>query len=244
MTRFLISLIISFLCMSSCGKQDDELKVEPDEERPTSYVYRERDNRQPLVLALPRERPSVSTRVVEMGFDEMLGRSFKLDFFPFECMLNIGEPVVNMEKLNQDHPTWAAKSILRQNVSHSFSYSSFQRYEEKSSSTTKVSSGFELNLGIFKIGNKKTYYKHFASTLLENSNSVFGQLDIEIQDANYNLAVNSNRLKQIRKDYLKDDFIDDLYNLSVEESFSFYGPFVISGFVTGGKSICIICRYN
>lgn len=199
-------------------------------------IYRERDPNYPLILSLPRERTLPKTRVIELGFDDLLGRSFKLDYFPFENMQNIGEPVINLKKLEKDHPEWATKIFLRQSTSNAFSYSSFESYEEKSSVTKKVNGGFSLNLGLFKIGNKTTYYNHFTSSLLQNRNSVFGQLDIEIEDARYKLAVNSNRLDLIKKDYIEADFFDDLYNLHPYEFFSFYGPFIITNFVTGGRA--------
>lgn len=71
---------------------------------------------------------------------------------------------------------------------------------------------------------------------MENSNSVFGQLDIEIRDAFYKLAINSFRLSLIRKKYLQKDFLDDLYNIHPYEFFSFYGPFVMTNFITGGRA--------
>lgn len=202
-----------------------------------SYVYRERDPNSPLILSIPRER--LATRATELQFDDLLGRSFKLDYFPFQSMQNVGEPVINLMKLEEEHPQWITKLPMHQSISTAFSYSTFDRYEKNSSSTTTVDAGFKLNFGIFSIGNKNTYYNYFTSSLITSSKSVFGQLDIVIKDAIYNLAVNSNRLNQLRKDYLENDFIDDLYNLPPYEFYSFYGPFLMTNFITGGRATAL-----
>lgn len=168
----------------------------------------------------------------------MLGRSFKVDYFPFENMQNVGEPIVDMKRLNADYD-WATILPLRESFSSVFSYSTFDRYQTTSTTSKKIYSGFEINFGLFKIGNKSAYYKYFTKTLIESSNAVFGQLDIEVNDAVYKLAVNSNRLKLIRKNYLESDFINDLNNLSPYELFTFYGPLVITNFITGGRATAI-----
>lgn len=238
-------LLFAFAAFALAACSDDEASKmagessKSDNERVSDekcVLYRERDPNSPLILSCPRERDSHKTRAIELGFDNILGRSFRLDHFPFENMRNVGEPVVDLAKLEADYPLWVTKVNLRESVSSAFSYSTFERYEEKSSVTKKVSSGFQLNLGIFKIGNKRTYYNHFAKSLLENSNSVFGQLDIEIRDAFYKLAINSFRLSLIRKKYLQKDFLDDLYNIHPYEFLSFYGPFVMTNFITGGRA--------
>lgn len=231
---FYLLSFVGAVALYSCEELDSPNSS--DNEVGQSFVYRERDPNYPLILSRPRERHTISTRATELNFDNILGRSFKLDYYPFESMQNVGEPIIKLAKLEADYPAWVTKVSLRQSTSTSFSYSTFDRYEKKSSTTTKVNSGFALNLGIFKIGNKNTYYKHFSSSLTTSSNSVFGQLDIEIKDMKYNLSVNTNRLEQIKKDYIEKDFIDDLYNLHPQELFSFYGPFVLTNFITGGRA--------
>lgn len=237
----LVLLVFAALAFTACSNDWDTLKPQDSTNSENkilrSYVYKERDPNSPLILSMPRDRV-VTTRATQLNFDDVLGRSFKVDYFPFESMRNIGEPVVDMEKLSAEYD-WAEKRPLRESYSHRFSYSTFERYQTTSTTTKKIYSGFEINFGLFKIGNKNAYYKHFTKTLLENSNAVFGQLDVEINDAVYNFAVNSYRLKLIRENYLKDDFINDLYNLPPHEFFTFYGPFVITNFITGGRATAI-----
>lgn len=234
---FLFACILG-LFLFSC-ERSEELGYSENKtyETAESYVYRERDPNSPLILSIPRDR-SVVTRAIQLNFDDVLGRSFKVDYFPFENMQNVGAPIIDMERLNADYD-WATILPLRESFSSVFSYSTFDRYQTTSTTSKKIYSGFELNFGLFKIGNKSAYYKHFTKTLIESSNSVFGQLDIEVNDAVYKLAVNSNRLKLIRKNYLESDFINDLNNLSPYELFTFYGPFVITNFITGGRATAI-----
>lgn len=234
---FLLACIICIFLFSCESPEDLSTSKKKIVETAESYVYRERDPNLMLILSVPRER--LATRATELQFDDMLGRSFKLDYFPFENMQNVGEPVIDMARLEADHPAWATKFPLRQSVSSAFSYATFNRYEQNSSSTTTVNSGVKLNLGIFSIGNENTYYSHFTSSLITSSKSVFGQLDIEIKDAAYRLSINSSRFELIRKDYIEADFIDDRYNLCPYEFFLFYGPFVMTNFVAGGRATAL-----
>lgn len=234
---FLFACILGVFLFSCERSEELDYSENKTYETAESYVYRERDKNSPLILSIPRDR-SVVTRAIQLNFDDVLGRSFKVDYFPFENMQNVGAPIIDMERLNADYD-WATILPLRESFSSVFSYSTFDRYQTTSTTSKKIYSGFELNFGLFKIGNKSAYYKHFTKTLIESSNSVFGQLDIEVNDAVYKLAVNSNRLKLIRKNYLESDFINDLYNLSPYELFTFYGPFVITNFITGGRATAI-----
>lgn len=234
---FLFACILGVFLFSCERSEELGYSANKTYETAESYVYRERDPNSPLILSIPRER--LVTRATELQFDDMLGRSFKLDYFPFENMQNVGEPVIDLARLEADHPTWATKIPLHQSVSSAFSYATFGRYEQNSSSTTTVDSGFKLNLGIFSIGNKSNYYNHFTTSLITSSKSVFGQLDIEIKDAAYRLSINSIRFDQIRKNYIVEDFVDDRYNLFPYEFFTFYGPFVMTNFITGGRATAL-----
>ena len=167
-------LLFAFAACALAACSDDEASKmagessKSDNERVSDekcVLYRERDPNSPLILSCPRERDSHKTRAIELGFDNILGRSFRLDHFPFENMRNVGEPVVDLAKLEADYPLWATKVNLRESVSSAFSYSTFERYEEKSSVTKKVTSGLQLNYGIFKIGNKRNYNNHVPNTL-------------------------------------------------------------------------------
>lgn len=235
-------VVAAVAVLAACSDDEEEIEstvlsvVDSGDISAESYVYRERDSKYPLILSRPRDRVLYKTRAVGLSFDDILGRTLKLTHFPYENMQNIGEPVINLTKLGIDHPAWATKILLRESASSAFSYSTFERYEENSTITKKINSGFQLNFGLFKLGNKTTYYHHFAKSLLESSNSVFGQLDIEIRDAIFNLEVNSNRLSQIRTNYIEKDFLDDLHNLHPYETFTFYGPLVMMNFVTGGRA--------
>ncbi len=229
-----INTFFCCLLLFSCAKDESaECLVN---EHHDAYVYRERVADFPLILGYPRDIKHLATRVTELSFDDFLGRSFKLDYFPYETVQNIGEPVLILPKLEKDHPQWLTKRSLRQCISSAFSYATFSRYENKSSITHKVNSGFEINFGLFSIGNQHTYYKHFNSSILTNQSSVFGQIDVIVEDAIYNLSINSNRFVELKKNYVEKDFYDDLYNLHPYEFASFYGSFVLTNFITGGRA--------
>ena len=88
---FLLACIICIFLFSCESPEDLSTSKKKIVETAESYVYRERDPNLMLILSVPRER--LATRATELQFDDMLGRSFKLDYFPFENMQNVGEPV-------------------------------------------------------------------------------------------------------------------------------------------------------
>ncbi|MCD8185090.1 MAG: MAC/perforin domain-containing protein [Rikenellaceae bacterium] len=235
---FFLSLyrFLLFSCNEKVSSEFEqpEFPIETEE----FIVIRERNPDIPLILSMPRER-NQTRNATPLEFDDYLGMSFKTDYYPFESVMNVGTPVIDIQKLTADNPTWATSRVYRNVEDDRFAYHGFDRYESNSTITRKVNSGFSINLGIFKIGKKKTMTEVFTENIVNQSTTVFGQVDINVYDAIYDLTLNSNRIRQVNDNYLHQDFLLDLYNMPVEETFRFYGGFVLSKFMTGGRATAL-----
>ncbi len=230
-----------FLSVIGCKESNSDIYYEGENQ--FLEIYKERNPNLPLILSKPRIHTKNAFSPA-LSFTDYLGRSFKTNFYPYESMDNIGYPIIDMSKLKVDKPTWVTTKPIKRSRTTSFSYAGFDRYEETSLITEKIRRGFELDLGIFKIGKKKAITKVFSSAIANEEKSIFGQLDVEIIDAVHDILLNSNRITQITLNYLDASFRDDLYNMMPEETFSSYGGFILSNLVTGGRASALYSGYS
>lgn len=235
MKKWLLILFAWTFIFTSCEKDKDNLT--PSQEK--HIVIKERDPNYPWT---PWQRPVLSRATpTVIGLKDCVGRSLKCNVFPIENMENLGYPVIDMDKLTKDYPSYFTSWRIGTGLAESFSYASFDRFIENSSIQKKVSSGFSLNLGIFKIGHKKKMTEIFSTSSIESKQSVFGMLNVLIRDSCYNLQLSSNIKDKIILNYLHEIFKDELYNTSPSEFFSNYGGFVLSRYVTGGQALGYYC---
>lgn len=171
--------------------------------------------------------------------EDYLGRGWKGENLFNPIAEDVTYPIIDMEKLLRDHPSYFSDKSINLGEANSFAYASFDRYEEKSNITNKVSSGLSLNLGLFSIGSKKTMSEVFTSTVVNESQSVFGELNVLYKANQYTLQTSSNILENIRSKYLFPEFKEELYNTSPSELFQNYGGFVLRDFFTGGRAIAL-----
>ncbi|MCC8035059.1 MAG: MACPF domain-containing protein [Rikenellaceae bacterium] len=224
------------LILFSCSTAEKaEIPSGPDTREP--YVYMERDPSYPLILSKPMGMPQ--TRAIGLELEDYMGRSFRTTYFPFENVENIGYPVIDVKRIESDGLSWASAKKIRKSETRAFAYRDYDRYVDNSMIVSKIKSGYQINLGLFKIGNKKTMTEVFKTEFEQETDYVMGQLDVEIKDALYELQINTNTLNQIRARYLHPDFKDNLYNLHPSEFFQTYGGFILTNYVTGGRATAL-----
>ncbi|MCD8072786.1 MAG: MACPF domain-containing protein, partial [Alistipes sp.] len=232
MKKLSIPGAIALLLFSCTAPQEAEIPSGPDTREP--YVYMERDPSYPLILSKPMGMPQ--TRAIGLDLEDYMGRSFRTTYFPFENVENIGYPVIDVKRIEADGLSWASAKKIRKSETRAFAYRDYDRYVDNSMIVSKIKSGYQINLGLFKIGKKKTMTEVFKTEFEQETNYVMGQLDVEIKDAIYELQINTNTLNQIRARYLHPDFKDNLYNLHPSEFFQTYGGFVLTNYFTGGRA--------
>ncbi|MFV0506486.1 MAG: MAC/perforin domain-containing protein [Bacteroidales bacterium] len=113
------------------------------------------------------------------------------------------------------------------------------RYTSNSTVTNTVNGGFNLNLGLFSVGNKTNTKNVFTKSLVEDTNATFGELNVVVRDSVHRMQYSTAIQQKIKARYLAKDFEDELYNTHPSEFFMNYGGFVLANFVTGGKATAI-----
>ena len=221
---------------------DNELLTEQVSEDDKGYIIlQERDPNSPLILSLKDNTRSTFTNQRDgLTFNDFLGRSYKADLLPMGNPKAITFPVIDIQKLKADHPSYFSDpKPLNESNATSFSYSSFKRFTENSSTTRKINSGSSLNVGLFSVGSKQFLTEIFTQSVTEESNRVFGELDVICRSDQYTMQTSSSILKDIRHKYLLEDFKHELYNTTPSELFYNYGGFILSNFITGGKAVAV-----
>ncbi|WP_407484406.1 MAC/perforin domain-containing protein [Elizabethkingia meningoseptica] len=207
-----------------------------------TIVLQERDPNSPLILSNKKNRistqsiasiRSIPNQPLELQY--YLGRSYKIQDIPVADPTNVSFPVIDIEKLYILNPNLFQITDVIKSDSKSFAYNSFDRYENKSSVTNKVNSGFKLNFSVFSIGSKKTLTEVFTKTKIEENKRIFGELNISILATSYRLR-NGYFDKEIAEKYLHRDFVNELYNSSYTDLIKNYGPFILTRFFSGGKA--------
>jgi hypothetical protein len=100
----------------------------------------------------------------------------------------------------------------------------------------KVESGFSLNLGLFKLGRKKTTTELFKSTNVNLSQKLTGEIDLYYLHSKVWLDNVSGAQKKIASNYMNMSFIDNIYNTPISEIVDKWGPFVLSHYYAGGRA--------
>lgn len=231
--------IFLFVATVSCTDISDDINVDTMSKNEV-IVLKERDPNCPWI---PSDYQSIFTATRSetrnysgMSHRQFLGYSFKDDIYPLEDTRNLGYQVIDINKLYKDNPTYLSAWKNNTGTASSFSYATFDRYVSNSTLTNNISGGFNLNLGLFSIGNKRSLSSVFSKAITEDKNITFGELNIVVRDSSYRMQYSSNIQSKIKEKYLSETFKDELYNTHPSEFFSNYGGFVLADFVVGGKA--------
>lgn len=227
-------LIFYFFSFLSCNNES-ELKDIDNSKDFHEIILQERNPDIPLVLSERTKGNNTFILKSTVPFEEYLGRSYKDKVLPIGDGENVYYPVIDIKKLTKDHSNYISNIRIGKGEAKYFSYTEFDRYTSNSKTSKKIKSGFSFSLGLFSIGAKRSVEEIFTSSLVQEKNRVFGELNVEIKDSHYSLQTNSNIYNILSKNYLTSEFRQDLYNLTPSELFDNYGGFVLTDFITGGR---------
>jgi len=246
----LIPFVSILILLVSCNDKIDELSGEgPAASNQKAVVLKERN---PNYEWHPYDTKSNFTKANtftplsnDLYHGQYLGYSIKNNVYPLEDTRNLGYSVIDIPKLEKDYNSYITTWKNNTGEAKCFSYSSFDRYVSNSSVTNNVSGGASINLGLFSIGSKNAMKEVFTNSLVEDKNTVFGELKVILRDSCYRLQMSSNIKNLIRTNYLSDTFKEELYSTHPSEFFSNYGGFVLSDYVVGGKATAVYAgRYQ
>lgn len=230
---------IFLCCLFSCST-DEEIfnrSYQPNMVQETVTVLKERE--QKYALDFPhRTRTRGSTNVMT-GINDYRGYSYKLNSFPLGTALNVGNPIIDVDKLRTQESFYVGEIDINTQEMHSFSYSSFDRYSFKSKDTEKITTGFFIDLGLFSLGNKNTVENIYTKNVANETKRVFGQLDVNVLGRRYFISTSSNLINKIKIKYLHSSFIEEIHSITMREFIETYGALVLTNYFTGGRLTAI-----
>lgn len=203
----------------------------------TVTILKERDSKYPLEF--PKRIKARSAVEPLSENNNYLGYSYDLENFPLGTSLNIGSPIIDVDKLKAQEDFYIKDIGANVQDMKSFSYSTFDRYTYNSKDTEKVTTGLDLNFGIFSFGNKNTIETIYTKNIANESKRVFGELDVNVWARKYYIKMSSHLKKKIIQKYLNKTFIEEIHSITSREFIETYGPFVLVDYYTGGRLMAL-----
>lgn len=240
---FALYALCSSLLIASCSRQDWDNPFSSSDALLSDHeviVLQERDPQYPLTDYTQFLQQSAQTRGSEaIGLESLIGRSYKLDSYPYESTNNIGIPVIDMAQYAIDYPDYYYSIPLKESETHYYTFAGFQRFETKTHTENIINSNFSFNFAILSIGAKNEYKRIFECSEVNLQNNVFGELGIQFNDRKYELIAPQNVIDTIAKSYLKKSFLDQLHYTTPREFIQRHGGFVLSKFFSGGQATAL-----
>lgn len=237
--HILLTICISALFVS-CS--NDELLTNKHEsaEMTGVCVLQERDPKLPTEpLEYPIETEEAYSRsngstVGKLGYSYFVGNSL------IGNPENIGAKVLDINKIKDFDSELVDSTEINNYVSDRFSYTDYETYESHLFETKKITTGFKIKLGLFSLGRKSTNLSTFSSDITSSQTVVYGELNMMYRYKSYLLRAEGDvNRKYFARDCQTNSFKRNLYGSSIGKLIEAYGPFVLAGYVTGGKAVAL-----
>lgn len=242
----LISVLLG-LITAGCTKEELISSSESLPERQDGIVVLQ--ERSPLLPKEAKTRPVVLETGISRGTNEngamignsdvLLGYSYTVGNSILGDYENVISPVINLDKVKEYSEDYVTSKAILNYMADQLSYANYDSYESKLSETKKISTGFSLNLGLFKIGRKKTTESVFKSDITSNSNAVYGELNLVYRHSSFILQASEGSRRFYARACLSPVFQKNLYMSTIGSVVSTYGDYVLTGYVTGGKACAL-----
>lgn len=229
--------------LAACSNDDDYSYSNVDNTSAADVIVKERDANLPEAITKdivlehrPATRANGQNGEIIGNSDVLLGYSYTIGSSIMGEYSNVISPIVDISKVKALDPEYIIPKLLNTNFTRSFAYSNFDRYESNSTVTKKVTTGFSLNIKLFKLGRKKTTTEVFTSQITNSNNSVFGELNLDIKNSSFQLQGSDGARKLYARECLSNTFMKNIYSSTIGEILNRYGDFVLTGYITGGKA--------
>lgn len=244
-THCILSIALLGLIITSCNNED-LIPINPNtNEQNEIIVVQERDPKlpsksinYPIVIGDGEQTRATNENGSIIGnSDELLGHSYSVGNSIIGDIINVRHPILNLNSVKQYSPTAVSSYAINHFDSDSFSYTNYNSYESKLSQTNKIATGFSLNLGLFKIGRKKTTESTFRSEITSSNKAVYGELNMVYYNSSF--ILNTANRKYYARECLSADFQKSLYASTIGDVLNSFGEFVLTGYITGGKAFSL-----
>lgn len=240
-------IVLTSLLFVNCTNDDSCVATSSNAINDSIVILQERSpllpkhaDTRPIVLEKKKQTRAYDENGALIGnSDKLLGYSYSVGNSILGDYNNVKSPVVDIDKVKNYSTDYITGKSLQYFGADRFSFSNENSYESKLSETKKVATGFSLNLGLFKIGRKKTVEKIFGSTYSNNNKSVFGELTMAFYNSSFNLQSSEGSRKLYARECLSPVFLKNLYSSTIGNIIDTYGAYVLTGYMTGGKAFAM-----
>ena len=200
MKRTIISLLSGMLLFAACTNEMTGPQAGIESGTQKEVVLQERASYLPTEWTV-KKNSKPATRSVQ-SVEEYIGRSYDIGNTILGDPDNVRLPVLDYEKIKSR----VISDFAGTTEIASYAYADYDRYEENVLETKKVSSGFSLNLLIFKFGREKKTTETFKTQTINENRQVFGEVDVEVRDQAYQISTTSATLKNLAANALSEYF--------------------------------------
>lgn len=243
--QIVITFISMLAVLCSCSNDDNVTSLRDSSMPIGDIILQERAQSLPNVtskqyttLRMARTRGTTESNLVG-DTEDMLGYSYSVGNSILGSMENVKFPVLDLQKIKIKYPTSVVRKQVNSTSNYAFSYNGMDRYESNSQISKTVKTGFSLNVGLFKIGREKKMTELFKSSSSNETNRVYGELNIELIGGQYELLSTVDKRKIYARECLSPTFLTDLYRGTIGNLIGTYGPFVLRSYLTGGKAFAL-----
>lgn len=242
----ILTSIFFLLIISSCSSKDNIELALASECQSEDIILQERSNTLPTPISLPfavQNKSMTRSLDAEGGIignsDLLLGYSYSVGNSILGDFANVKFPVIDIAKVKAKGDSYITPKRLNSNTTYSFSYNGLLKYESNSQISKSVKTGFNLNVGLFKIGRESMLSEKFSSSFNYGTNVVYGELNIEVRDSQFELNCTPEKLRVYAGQCLSSTFQTDLYRGTIGGIVNRYGPFVLRSYITGAKATAL-----
>jgi hypothetical protein len=243
--QIVITFISMLAVLCSCSNDDNVTSLRDSSMPIGDIILQERAQSLPNVtskqyttLRMARTRGTTESNLVG-DTEDVLGYSYSVGNSILGSMENVKFPVLDLQKIKIKYPTSVVRKQVNSTSNYAFSYNGMDRYESNSQISKTVKTGFSLNVGLFKIGREKKMTELFKSSSSNETNRVYGELNIELIGGQYELLSTVDKRKIYARECLSPTFLTDLYRGTIGNLIGTYGPFVLRSYLTGGKAFAL-----
>lgn len=164
--------------------------------------------------------------------DKLLGYSYTFGNSILGDMINVGHQVINTEKV-KNH---ISSKKLQLFSLDSYAYTNEESYSSVVDRSKKVSLDVGLSYCIFSASRKQTTEEIFHTQMSSHSKNVYGEMNLLYNHSAFKLDAAAAACKLYASECLSSAFVHNLYNTPIGKLIDAYGPFVLAGYITGGKA--------
>lgn len=173
--------------------------------------------------------------IIRCNSDEYLGLSCCAGNSILGDASNARERVLDLDYIKSKSPRRITSKQINESYKEVYMYDDLESYQKMALSGKFSTTGFSVNLGLFKLGRKTTHTAFFKDSIISSSRVVYGEMNISNRNKSYSLSTTTSDLKYYARECLDPSFLGNLYESTISNIINQYGEMVMMGYVTGGR---------